>query len=77
MISHLVTWGVTRMFRGLREGRPGLAGMGAAVAMVAWLRTRRPPARERIYGVDLGEGEAIRIRLLRGRRVVDETEVAG
>ncbi len=77
MITQFVSWGVTRMFRGLREGRPGLAGVGAAVAMIAWLRGRRPPARERIYGTNLSEGETIKIRFLRGETVVDETEVVG
>ncbi len=77
MIDRLFSWGVSRLFGGLREGRPGLAGLSAVVTAFTWLRRRRAPAKERIYGLNLKEGDAVRIRFLRGKTVVDETEVVG
>jgi hypothetical protein len=77
MIPRLLSWGVSRLFGGLREGRPGLAGVSAAVTVLSWLRRRRAPERQRIYGVELKEGEAVTIRFLRGDTVVDETEIVG
>jgi hypothetical protein len=77
MIQRLFSWGVSRLFGGLRQGRPGLAGLSAAVTFVSWLRRRRAPEKQRIYAVNLKEGQAVKVRFLRGEAVVDETEVVG
>jgi hypothetical protein len=77
MIQRVLSYGTVWLFRGLREGRPALAGFGAGLSVLAFLRRRRKPARERVYSLRLHEGKAVRIRLLRGKTVVDETEVVG
>lgn len=77
MMQRLFSWGVSGVFGGLRQGRPGLAGLGAAVTVIAWLRRRRAPAKQRIYAVNLEDGQAVRIRFLRGETVEDENEVVG
>jgi|GEM_PF-1961163 len=77
MIQRVLGFGVTHLFKGLRQGRPGLAGLSVAMAVFGWLRKRRRPQQERIYGANLRPGETVRIRFLKGDTVVDETEVAG
>jgi hypothetical protein len=71
MIDRLLKLGVTDLFAGLRQGRPALTGLGTAMALFAFMRRRRPPAKELLYGVNLKDGESVRIRFLRGGAVVE------
>ena len=74
-MSKLLSDGLTYMFRGMRLGRSPMAAVGAAMSIAGFLRNRRKPARELIYARTLKEGEAIRIRFLRGAEVVGQHDV--
>jgi hypothetical protein len=54
-----------------------VAGLGAAIALVSWLRERSAIDGSPIYRRTLREGEAVTIRLLRGEAIMDETVVEG
>lgn len=75
----IVGWGVRQLFGGAREGNAGLTGLGAAVAIFGWLRTRsrNRPSRDLLYVANLVEGETLKVRYMKGRTVVDETEIEG
>ncbi|CAN5275156.1 MAG: hypothetical protein ACR2JP_03245 [Acidimicrobiia bacterium] len=70
-------FGIQQLFSGLRRGSPGLSGIGAALALIGWMRDRRGPSKERLYARNLREGETLKVRLVRGGAVVDETDVVG
>lgn len=76
-MSLLTSYGSRQLFSGLRRGNTGAAGVGAALLLVGVLRDRRRPRKRLLYARNLSEGEAVRIRLLRGTSVVDETDVEG
>ncbi len=60
---NLLQQGITRSFRGLRTGDPGLLALGAAMLFVGWLRKSRP-ARKRVYRQRLRPGHEVRIRFV-------------
>ena len=68
--------GIAQLFGGARRGQPGLAGLGAALSIIGWMRTRRR-GKERIYKRTLKPGETIQIRMLRGDGGSEEMEVQG
>ncbi len=72
----LLAFGMRELFGGARRGQSGIAGLGAALTIVSWLRSRRK-GKELIYSRTLKDGEAVNIRLVRGGTTVDETEVGG
>ena len=74
-MNKLVAFGLRQLFGGARRGQPGIAGLGAAVAIVGWLRNRNHD-NELIYKRRLKPGEEVRIRFLRGDSA-NEIEVAG
>lgn len=77
MIRRALSFGVVFLFRGLRQGRPWLASLGAAMTLIGWLRNRPTDRGEPVYRSSLRSGRGIRIRYLEGEDVVDEVEVVG
>lgn len=77
MIQKALAYGLTLAFRGLRQGRPGMAGVGAAMAIASWLRNRKKPGDAPVFRTRLRDGQALRIRYLEGDEVVAEAEVKG
>ena len=75
-MSRLLGFGLRQLFGGARRGQPSVAGLGAALSIIGWLRRRRH-GKDLLYVRNLREGETVSIRLVRGRTVVDETEVEG
>lgn len=65
-MKRLAELGVRQLFGGARRGQAGLAGLGAALAIVGWLRERRGPKKQLIYKRKLKPGREIRIRFMRG-----------
>lgn len=76
-MNWLISYGLRRFFSGSRLGQPWMAGLGAAMTLVGWLRSRRDSDEVLVYKRVLREGETIRVRLRRGDAVVDETDIAG
>lgn len=73
-MSKIVAFGVKQLFGGARRGQPGLAGFGAAVAIIGWLRGRgRKHDNELLYTRKLKQGEEVRIKFLRGESADDIT----
>lgn len=72
----LIAFGARELFGGARRGQPGVAGLGAALTIVSWLRSRRR-GKELIYSRTLKDGESVNIRLVRGDTTVNETQVRG
>lgn len=64
-MNKLVTFGITQLFGGARRGQAGVAGFGAAIAIIGWMRGR-DPGKQLIYKRKLKAGEEIRLRLQRG-----------
>lgn len=75
-MSKLVAFGVRQLFGGARRGQPGLAGLGAALAIVGWLRGRNHN-NELLYRRRLKPGEELRIRFLKGEAGGEELSVTG
>ena len=73
----MLVFGLRQLFGGARRGQPGLAGLGAALTAIGWMRSRRRSGKELIYSRTLKPGETIKIRMLRGDGGVEETEVEG
>ncbi len=76
-MTKLLKNGLTYLFRGARRGQSPLSALGAAMAIVGWLRSRRGPDKELVYSRTLKNGEAVTVKLLRGGAVVDEQRVEG
>ncbi len=72
-MSKLVTFGIRQMFGGARRGQAPLAGLGAALAVIGWLRGRNKHDNELIYKRKLKQGEEVRIKFLRGESADDVT----
>jgi hypothetical protein len=70
-MNKLMTLGVRQLFSGARRGQPGMAGLGAALTIAGWMRSRRR-GRELIYARTLKDGESVNIRLVRGEAVDDD-----
>lgn len=76
-MNKLVAFGVRELFGGARRGQPGVAGLGAALAIFGWLRGRsQKRGKELLYKRKLKAGEEVRVRFLRGESTEDIT-VAG
>jgi len=76
-MNRLAAYGVARLFAGARQGRPGMAGLGAAIGLIGWLRSRGEVGETLVYRRVLKEGETIRVRMVRDSTLVDETSVEG
>lgn len=72
-MNKLITFGIRQMFGGARRGQAPLAGLGAALAVVGWLRSRNKHDNELLYRRTLRQGEEIRIKFLRGESADDIT----
>ena len=62
-MNWLISYGVRRLFSGTRMGQPWMAGLGAALALIGWLRNRAEPEQQLVYRRVLADGEAIGIRV--------------
>ncbi len=76
-MNRLAAYGVARLFAGARQGRPGMAGLGAAIGLIGWLRSRGEAGETLVYRRILQEGETIRVRLVRDSAEIDDTTVEG
>ena len=74
-MNKLVSFGVRQLFGGARRGQAGIAGLGAALAIIGWLRDRTEP-KQLLYTRKLKPGEEVRIKFLRGE-AGDEISVSG
>ena len=72
-MNKLVTFGIGQMFGGARRGYPGVAGLGAAIAIIGWLRSRDNHHNELLYKRKLRPGEELRVRFMRGDSADDMT----
>ena len=62
-MNRLLATGLTRLFRGLRTGNPGLTVLGAAAVALKWFRDHRRPKRELLWSATLKPGQGVRIRV--------------
>ncbi len=76
-MANLLKNGLTYLFRGLRRGQSPLSALGAGMAIVGWLRSRRGPDRELVYSRTLKDGEAVTVKLVRDGTVVAQQDVEG
>lgn len=74
-MNRLVTFGIRQLFGGARRGQAGVAGLGAALAIIGWMRGRNHSS-ELLYKRKLKPGEELRVRFLRGE-AGDEMSVTG
>ena len=63
----MIGFGLTQLFRGARRGQAGAAAVGAAVALIGWLRRRAAAEKGLLYARNLKDGEGLTVRLERGR----------
>jgi len=68
-VNSWLTRGLRYLFGGMRRGQTGLAGVGAAMTVVGWLRRRAAPKRELLWAKNLKDGQAVKIRMVRGEIV--------
>jgi hypothetical protein len=71
---NVISTGLRVLFGGMRRGNSALAGMGAALVAVGWLRKTARPKRELLYARTLRRGQGLRIRMLGAD---DEVEISG
>lgn len=76
-VSSLLKNGLTFLFRGARRGQSPLSALGAAMAILGWMRSRRGADKELVYSRNLRNGEQVTVKLVRGGAVVDEQRVEG
>ncbi len=74
-MNKLFAFGIRQLFGGARRGQAGVAGLGAALAIIGWTRGRNH-SNELLYKRKLKAGEEVRIRFLRGDDG-DEMTVSG
>lgn len=75
-MDRLLAFSVRQFFGGARRGQPLVTGLAAAVTLFGLARRfRRGEAL--LYRRTMREGEAIRLRVLRGGEIVEDTEVEG
>jgi hypothetical protein len=72
--NNLAADGVTRVWRGLRQGDQRGLLLGAAMLAVAWLRESPGPGRTLVKRIVLPEGESVVIRNGRGEPLHLELE---
>jgi len=63
-LVNLLKNGARALFGGARRGNAPLAGLGAALMAVGWVRRLYRPDRELLFSRTLRKGESIRIRML-------------
>jgi len=63
-LVNLLKNGARALFGGARRGNAPLAGFGAALMAVGWVRRLYRPDRELLFSRTLRKGESIRIRML-------------
>jgi hypothetical protein len=71
-VNGLFAFGIRQMFGGARRGQATVAGFGAALAIIAWLRDHNHD-NELLYKRKLRPGEELRVRFLRGDSADDMT----
>jgi len=71
-VNKLVTFGIRQLFGGVRRGQASIAGFGAALAIIGWLRGRNHD-NELLYKRRLKAGEEVRLKFLRGGSAEDMT----
>ncbi len=76
-MTNTIWRGLQWLFGGARTGNSFLAGLGTAVSIVGWMRKRRGPAKELVFAKNLREGEAIKVRFMRGDEELDSAEIEG
>lgn len=69
--------GLRFLFGGARRGQTGLAGLGAVMSLVGWIRRRSGPQRELLWAKNLKDGETVRIKMVRGEIVGIDTDSEG
>jgi hypothetical protein len=67
--TNLASDGVTRVWRGLRQGDQRGLLLGAAMLAFSWLRESRKPERTLVKRIVLPEGESVVIRNGRGEPI--------
>lgn len=72
-MNKFVAFGIRQMFGGARRGQASVAGFGAALAIIGWLRNRDKHDNELLYKRKLKPGEELRISFLRGESADDMT----
>ncbi len=75
-LDRIIGLGLRQLFGGSRRGQPAVAAMGAAVALIGWLR-RRSQDERLLFKEDLAEGETLQITFLRNDTIVDRTAIEG
>ena len=63
-LVNLLKDGARALFGGARRGNAPLAGLGAALMAVGWVRRLYRPDRELLFSRTLRKGESIQIRML-------------
>jgi len=76
-VTNLLKNGLMFLFRGARRGQSPLSALGAAMAILGWVRSRRGPDKTLVYSRNLKDGEAVTVKLVRGGAVVDEQRIEG
>lgn len=74
-MNRLLAVGLRELFGGARRGQPALAGLGAALAIVGFVRRFRRADKDLLSEYDLKEGESLKISFLRGHAVVASSDV--
>lgn len=72
-MNRILSIGLKQLFGGARSGRPAIAGLGAALSLLGWMRHRRRKERGPFYERVLEDGETLKVRLVRGKTVVEAT----
>ena len=75
-LDRLLGFGVRQLFGGARRGQPAVAALGAALAILSWLR-RRSSEEKLLFSETLKEGESMQITFRRGADVVDSATIEG
>lgn len=76
--SGLMSSGLVRLFRGLREGDQRMLYAGAAMLAYGWLRKTAPPKKELLYRRQVPVGSTVVVRYRKGdepRLEIHEPEV--
>jgi hypothetical protein len=76
-MSSLIGIGVGQLFRGARRGQAMVAGFGAALTLVGFLRRRAKAQRRLLYARTLKDGESLTVRLRRGAVSAGDDSRAG
>ena len=75
-LDRILRFGVRQLFGGSRRGQPAVAALGAALAILSWLR-KRGAEDKLLFSERLEEGESMQIAFRRGSSVVDAATIEG